>query len=325
MEDDGEITVVRALGVPATARPRGPAILTVLSGHELGRTHRLVASETIIGRGSDVDLLIDDDGVSRRHAKVIREIDGTLKIQDMGSTNGTYLNGERIELEALREGDRVRIGQAATLEVRYEHRDTREDPQIPPVARSWPDNLATTSDSLGRVQVLGEDYDRALKSHRRTLVLRQESLGTDHPSVASILADIGQVLRAKGEHAQALEQHERALEIYEERVGSGIAPPEMAHLLTNIGQCHLDLGESEKALGVLERSLEMLWERRASDRELAPVRFAVARALHALSRQPVRMRSLAKMARDALASSPEGGAVAREIDCWLDEIDAREP
>jgi hypothetical protein len=320
MDDDAEITVVRAIGGSTAARPRGPASLTVLSGHELGRTHRLVASETVIGRGTDVDFQIDDDGVSRRHAKVVRDPDGTIKIHDLGSTNGTYLNGKRIEIEALREGDRVRIGQAATLEVRYEHRDTREDPLLPPATKGF---KGSSFDGLDRAQAGDGEFDRVLDSYRRSLAIREETLGGDHPSVASILADIGQVLRAQGKPAAALEQHERALAIYEQRVGSGIAPPEMAHLLTNIGQCHLDLGDAERALEVLERALEMLWERKASDRELAAVRFAVARALHALSRQPVRMLSLAKMARDALASAPDGLAGAKEIGGWIEKVEGR--
>lgn len=323
MEDDGdEITVVRAVGDPARARPRGRAILTILSGREVGRTHRLSAPETLIGRGSDVDLLIDDDGVSRRHAKIIREPDGTLKIHDLESTNGTYLNGKRIAVEALREGDRVRIGQAATLEVRYEHRETIEDMQVGPAGKGWSDNLAATLDSLGRIYNTSGQYEQALAAYQRTLAIREENLGQDHPSVASILAEIGQVLRAKGDHREALRHHERALEIYEKRVGSGMAPPEMAHLLNKMGECHLDLADAETALGMLERALEMLWERRASDRELAGVRFAVARALHALRREPVRMRSLAKMARDALASVSERRAEADEIDRWLAEIEA---
>jgi pSer/pThr/pTyr-binding forkhead associated (FHA) protein len=305
--DDEEVTVIQAVGEVARSRSRGRAVLTFLSGREVGRIHRLTGVETLIGRGSDVDLLVDDDGVSRRHAKILREPDGTLKIHDLQSTNGTFLNGKRIEVEALREGDRVRIGQSATLEVRFVQRETMED--LPVMS------LGSSNGSASG----GED-DQLLTAYRRTLTIREENLGADHPSVASILGEIGKVLRARGELDEALQHHQRALRIYEQRVGTGIAPPEMAHLLTEIGQCHLDLGDAETALGVLERALEMLWERRASDRELAPVRFALAQALHLLSQQPVRMRSLAKMARDAFASSP-ASSTADEIDRWLERLE----
>ena len=307
--DDEEITIVQSLGSLARSRAPGYTVLTVLSGRELGRTHRLTAAETLIGRGADVDLLIDDDGVSRRHAKVVRETDGTLKIHDLSSTNGTYVNGKRIMVEALREGDLVRIGRTATLEVRVQQRETAEDLQ-----------LAASAPSIVR-QDLGGPNAEVLAAYRRTLAIREENLGADHPSVASVYAEMGKLLRASGDHVEALRHHQRALEIHERRVGNGSAPPEMAHLLTEIGQCHLDRGDAETALEVLEQALEMLWERRASDRELVDVRFALARALHAASQQPVRMRSLANMARDAAASAPNKQAVVVTIDRWLAALD----
>jgi uncharacterized protein DUF4388/FHA domain-containing protein len=66
--------------------------------------------EIIIGRSSDLDMVLVEDMVSRRHAK-ISSTDGDVYIQDMGSTNGTFVNGEKIAGRAqLHEGDRILVG-----------------------------------------------------------------------------------------------------------------------------------------------------------------------------------------------------------------------
>lgn len=68
-----------------------------------------VADEAIVGR-EGADVILSDPEVSRRHA-LLRELPSGPAIEDMGSTNGTFVNGVRIEeLTELREGDEVRIG-----------------------------------------------------------------------------------------------------------------------------------------------------------------------------------------------------------------------
>jgi pSer/pThr/pTyr-binding forkhead associated (FHA) protein len=66
-------------------------------------------SEIVVGRSSDLDMVLVEDMVSRRHAKITVNGDN-VTIQDLGSTNGTFVNGERIERMSLTDGDRVLIG-----------------------------------------------------------------------------------------------------------------------------------------------------------------------------------------------------------------------
>jgi hypothetical protein len=71
-----------------------------------------------IGRQSDNDLVITDPGVSRHHAEVINT-NGTCMLHDLGSTNGTYVNGSVVNEHALRDGDRITLG-SAVVEFRRE-------------------------------------------------------------------------------------------------------------------------------------------------------------------------------------------------------------
>ena len=63
----------------------------------------------VVGRSSELDIVLVEDMVSRRHAKII-VTDDQIFIQDLGSTNGTFVNGEKIKRARLSEGDRILIG-----------------------------------------------------------------------------------------------------------------------------------------------------------------------------------------------------------------------
>lgn len=65
--------------------------------------------EIVVGRSSDLDMVLVEDMVSRKHAKITAAGD-QIVIQDLGSTNGTFVNGEKIKKARLKEGDRILIG-----------------------------------------------------------------------------------------------------------------------------------------------------------------------------------------------------------------------
>jgi hypothetical protein len=83
--------------------------LIVIYGDHLGKEYRLGPTRMLIGRTDQCDLVIDDSLVSRKHACIERK-DGRFLLQDLKSTNGTFLNGEFIDVCVLNHGDKIRIG-----------------------------------------------------------------------------------------------------------------------------------------------------------------------------------------------------------------------
>ncbi len=74
-----------------------------------GRAHPITSRSVVIGRSRECDLRVSDGNASRRHAEVVQEGTSYLVV-DLGSTNGTELNGRRITREELTDGDRITIG-----------------------------------------------------------------------------------------------------------------------------------------------------------------------------------------------------------------------
>jgi len=84
--------------------------LRFVSGKYQGGEYPLQdARDLVIGRSSDLDMVLIEDMVSRKHARISLQ-DGTINIADLGSTNGTFVNGEKIKAAKLKEGDRILIG-----------------------------------------------------------------------------------------------------------------------------------------------------------------------------------------------------------------------
>ena len=90
------------------AETDGQPCLVLLDGDQPVRTIP-VGRRVRLGRQADNDLVVTDPGVSRHHAEVTNER-GTCTLRDLGSTNGTVVNGARVREHALRDGDRIQLG-----------------------------------------------------------------------------------------------------------------------------------------------------------------------------------------------------------------------
>ncbi|HET6284418.1 MAG TPA: GGDEF domain-containing protein [Polyangia bacterium] len=104
--------------------PRQPpaevAYLVLIAGPGLGQMHKLKAGETVIGRDTEADLRVADDGVSRRHALLVQD-GASVILRDLGSTNGTFCNGLRVGAAVpLKDGDKIMVGATTILKFTYQ-------------------------------------------------------------------------------------------------------------------------------------------------------------------------------------------------------------
>jgi len=91
-------------------------VISAKSAAGIGRMFKLERPETVLGRSADAEFQVEDDGISRRHAKVVLGADGEYLVVDLESTNGTYLNGNRVQgQQALVDGDKIQIGSNTVL------------------------------------------------------------------------------------------------------------------------------------------------------------------------------------------------------------------
>jgi len=79
-----------------------------------GQRYNLTGATTVIGRGNESDIVVDDNGVSRRHIRLEVTPDGTI-LSDLGSTNGTFVEEQRITEVTLVDGNAIRIGRTPIM------------------------------------------------------------------------------------------------------------------------------------------------------------------------------------------------------------------
>lgn len=96
---------------------RGPALplsdipaLVGLQGLAAGSTFALTDGDVVIGRDGDNGIVLAENTVSRRHARLLRDSQGQFTVSDLGSANGIYINGTRIQRAILSSGDELKIG-----------------------------------------------------------------------------------------------------------------------------------------------------------------------------------------------------------------------
>jgi pSer/pThr/pTyr-binding forkhead associated (FHA) protein len=110
ISDDTSDRLLSAVEAEAVdALPAGNAMLIVQRGPGSGSRFLLDKELVQAGRHPESDIFLDDVTVSRRHAEFARTA-GTFTVSDVGSLNGTYVNRDRIDTVALKDGDEVQIG-----------------------------------------------------------------------------------------------------------------------------------------------------------------------------------------------------------------------
>jgi two-component system, cell cycle response regulator len=91
------------------------ATISIVSGLDAGRIVPIEGNCVVIGRGEEAELRVEDAAVSRVHARITRHGERSFRIEDLGSTNGTFMGSRRITVEPLVSGDHVQLGPGLLL------------------------------------------------------------------------------------------------------------------------------------------------------------------------------------------------------------------
>jgi diguanylate cyclase (GGDEF)-like protein len=105
--------------------------LTVISGGPVGMLYTLpIEAGMLIGRGRDADVRLTNRRASRRHAKIRINPEGGAVVEDLGSTNGTFLNGKPVRRYQLKDGDKLSLGPNAVVRFSYQDEVERDFHQM---------------------------------------------------------------------------------------------------------------------------------------------------------------------------------------------------
>ncbi|MEM7366261.1 MAG: FHA domain-containing protein [Pseudomonadota bacterium] len=108
MADNTQFTV-HETPAPETDGEKRPCLI-MIRGDFIGQVYELTKDVNMLGRGEDMDLVISDISISRRHAMIVNRVDG-FHLSDLSSTNGSFVNKVEVSDPApLREGDKVSLG-----------------------------------------------------------------------------------------------------------------------------------------------------------------------------------------------------------------------
>lgn len=288
-----------------------PAVV-VTSGPETGRRVELDL-EVAIGR-QDTDLIVEDPEVSRRHA-VLRRSDGSVIVEDLDSTNGTFVNGERIRSPiAVGPGDQIRVGQT-TLEIEPDQRADDTIVSTPP----RPDQLRPTEAPSGAVPAEAhEDATQPLPFRRVESTSRPAPSNRRWPWVVAVavvvLVGVTAYATLVDRPAQddfAARASEACAAVERPEADVDLSRPPTRGELQRAGSIRLQalgalraLGQPEDDAVAVSRFLSAFGE---TDASIAEVQRAIGADNHAVARAMRRLRGNVRDERELAASAGIAG------------------
>jgi diguanylate cyclase (GGDEF)-like protein len=118
MASDERTQIFEPQASPTGGVKRDRAYLVVLAGASVGEMYKVEGEKTVIGRGQKAQVRLLDDGISREHAQVVIE-GNRIFLEDLGSTNGTFCNGLKVDRRELADGDKILVGSTTILKFTY--------------------------------------------------------------------------------------------------------------------------------------------------------------------------------------------------------------
>lgn len=127
---------------------RTKPVLTVITGGAAGKQFKVYKGTAVIGRAPNVELRVEDDGISRTHARIRAET-GRAWVEDMGSRNGTFVNGTKVTAPTeLRDGDKIQVGRGTVI--RFGFQDDLDE--------SFHENLMSSALRDGLTKLFNKKY-----------------------------------------------------------------------------------------------------------------------------------------------------------------------
>ena len=177
VDDNGAITSKstkeNAFALDESALSKNPA-LVIIYGSNMGHIFELEPGEHLLGRDEDCAIMLSEQEVSRRHCKISVTSAG-VEVNDLDSTNGTYVNDERFQEKTIHNGDRLRIGGTMLKYLSQKNVEKTYHDEI--VNRTNVDSLTEAYNRRYLFSVLHREIGRSARHHRELSVIM---LDIDH-------------------------------------------------------------------------------------------------------------------------------------------------
>ncbi len=168
MRERKENSMVTVVGKLPDILPQAQdACLVMLYGPDLGKRYTIGNSPLVVGRAEHATIYVDRDSVSRNHAKIFVE-DNIYVVEDMGSTNGTYVNDQQVNRHILQDSDLIKIGEVI---FKFLSRDNLENVYHEEIYRlATTDGLTTVYNKRYFLDCIDREFSRSMR-HSRDLSL----------------------------------------------------------------------------------------------------------------------------------------------------------
>lgn len=167
MSDFEEKTQVRTVPTLLGKQRGQSAYLIQLSAKNaavVGRMFKLGINEVVLGRSTEASLQVEDDGISRKHCKVCLSPTGMYQVIDLGSTNGTFLNGSKVDVALLADGDKIQIGTNTVLKFSLQD-ELEEEYQRSIYESATRDGLTKIFNKKYFLDTLGKEFAYSQRHH----------------------------------------------------------------------------------------------------------------------------------------------------------------
>ena len=199
LERTGTIRRPGAAVLAGKAKSQRPWLVIVSGSDSIGKMYR-VEHRIVLGRSPRCDVQIEESGVSRQHAALECTADGIVQIVDLGSLNGTFVNGEPVSRRTLQDGDMIQIGDTTILKLSYQD-SFDEALQRNLYESATRDPLTRTINKRGFEEALVKEFAFA-RRHKRALSLLVFDLDHfkrvndthGHPAGDYVLRRLGEVV-----------------------------------------------------------------------------------------------------------------------------------